>query len=393
MPQAGKKLQIGILLALTVPAGRDKMSGVLCRVNERSHTAVLFNSLSSEEVGKANRLIRTGVVDGVVGDFKPSTVRACTKRHVPYVGINPNGQVALPQAGVGIVQIDNAAIARCTAETLRKRGFTRFAYVGSERSNESFHSHIREQTFQTEVAAAGEFLGTFSCDRARESATDELVRMADWLAALHKPCAVMAYCDTYARRLYDAANLAHVNIPEQLGIISVDNDMTFCETLTPSLSSVLPDFKGGGYLAVRLLEQMIGGEVSAARPTLTYGVKAVFERGSTQDLRCGGRTVVRAQEFIARHAHERISVADVARGVGVSRCLLGIHFRRILGRTVLEELNGLRLTRVEQRLRETNHPISQIADASGFGSEDALQRAFLRKHGLTMREWRRTQNP
>jgi transcriptional regulator GlxA family with amidase domain len=50
-----------------------------------------------------------------------------------------------------------------------------------------------------------------------------------------------------------------------------------------------------------------------------------------------------------------------------------------------------RVAAAAQLLRRTRWTQDRIASRSGFGSVDALQRAFVRQHGLTPQAWRDAQ--
>lgn len=121
---------------------------------------------------------------------------------------------------------------------------------------------------------------------------------------------------------------------------------------------------------------------------MAYGVKSVIERASTQDVKGGGRIVAAACEVIRLHACEGIGVADVAERLNVSRRLLEIRFRDVLGKGVAEELRRVRLENVCRQLRGTRLSIREISAKSGFASPAHLNALFRSTYGMTMRDWR-----
>ena len=58
------------------------------------------------------------------------------------------------------------------------------------------------------------------------------------------------------------------------------------------------------------------------------------------------------------------------------------------GRTPARFVEQIRVAAAAQLLRQTQWPQDRIASLSGFGSVDALQRAFARQHGLTPQAYR-----
>ena len=172
--------------------------------------------------------------------------------------------------------------------------------------------------------------------------------------------------------------------------MGVDNDEMICENTSPTLTSIQPDFKGGGYLAAQLLDEMLTNGLPKKTVMRTYGIKTLVERASTQDLKGGGRLVTQAMEFIRLNFSQRIDVADVAEALKVSRRTLEKRFTEVRGEGVADALRRTRLDCVRNLLRETEKPVDEIAYECGFISAKHLMTLFKRTHGMTMGEWRRT---
>ena len=196
--------------------------------------------------------------------------------------------------------------------------------------------------------------------------------------------------DRHGRRLLDACRLAGVKCPEQVSVVSVDNDIFLCETATPPLSSVQPDNEGAGYRAAEVLcEAIVSGHVPKSPLFFSYGVKEFVERASSQDYKGAARLVAAARSFIAAHACEGIRVPDVAKALNVSVRLLQLRFSEVGGPGVREELERARFKRVRELLRNPCVTIGEIASVCGFVSETNLRDRFHRLHGCTMREYRK----
>jgi LacI family transcriptional regulator len=203
----------------------------------------------------------------------------------------------------------------------------------------------------------------------------------------------MAYNDGCAQVVMDACHMAHLKVPDQIQIVGVDNEKEICENTIPTLTSVLPDFEGGGYLAAKMLGEMLDGRRKPRSKVLNYyGVKKVVVRASTQDLKGGGRLVTLAREFIRLHAGEKISVKDIAAELKVSRRTLENRFREILNCGVADVLRDERLEHVASLLRETDRTATDISYDSGFSSPTYLAGLFKRTYGMTMGEWRSGQH-
>ena len=131
------------------------------------------------------------------------------------------------------------------------------------------------------------------------------------------------------------------------------------------------------------------GRVQRRPRRISYGVKALFERESTQDTHGANRLVDAARGIIRKRSHEGIRVADLARELHVSGRLLELHFKSVLGHSVRDELLAHRLEELKRRLRETREPIDAIAAQCGWRSPIALKILFKKRFGMPMREWRR----
>lgn len=291
------------------------------------------------------------------------------------------------------ISLDNQSIADAAASLLIQRGIVNFAYVDElERAEEAERSKARGDAFMRFLKqhnfVCSRYSHAFSCDG---NWSDELNQLAEWLTNLPKPCGIMAYADICAKRIYDACHIARLRIPDQIRIVGVDNDASLCENLSPSLTSVEPDFEGCGYLAGQLLFERLKNAAHANPARMMYGVKSVIERASTQDVKGSGRIVAAACEIIRLHASEGIGVAYVAERLNVSRRLLEIRFHEVLGKGVADELRRIRLENVRRQLRNTHLSIREISAKSGFASSAHLNALFRNTYGMTMHDWRKSE--
>ncbi len=285
--------------------------------------------------------------------------------------------------------IDDRALAREVADRFRRRGFPHFAFVGFHKPTPWNYAEKRQRHFADCLREHGLDCEVF--DKLEPSNWDEMeTQLCDWLRNLPKPCAIMVCNDRHGRRLLDACRLAGVKCPEQVSVVSVDNDIFLCETATPPLSSVQPDNEGAGYHAAEVLcEAIVSGHVPQSPLFFSYGVKEFVERASSQDYKGAARLVAAARGYIAAHACEGVRVPDVANALNVSVRLLQLRFSEVGGPGVREELERVRFERVREMLKNPRIPIGGIASACGFASETNLRNRFHRLHGCTMREYRK----
>ena len=375
-----------------IKAGRSRFSGIMRYAAERRNWIVRIIDPLREGANYyplSNELANDEPIDGAIGHF--DTIKHYLGNRVSDIPVvileNSYRKECAPSPTVKILA-DADAIGRAAADLFVKRGLKHLAFVSdmSQVVSESQHHAERLEGFRKAALAADATCDVFY--NATDAQTDNISQLADWLANLPLPCGVMAYNDSRAQTVIDACRMAHLTIPDQIQVVGVDNEVEICENTFPTLTSLLPDFEGSGYLAAQLLDRILAKGRPSNDTVYTYGVKSVVERASTQDLRGGGRLVTQACEFMRLHAGEKISVDDVAKTLHVSRRVLELRFREIRGEGVAEFLRQRRLERVCQLLSETHRSISDISYDSGFDSPTHLKALFKKTYGKTMGEWR-----
>jgi LacI family transcriptional regulator len=101
--------------------------------------------------------------------------------------------------------------------------------------------------------------------------------------------------------------------------------------------------------------------------------------------------IIRAVQFIREHACRPITAAEVFDQLCVSRTSLEPRFRSVLGRTIHQEILKVRIDRAKTLLAETDLPIKQIAQKTGFNTVQYLTKAFRRSTEDTPAAFRRGQ--
>ena len=100
--------------------------------------------------------------------------------------------------------------------------------------------------------------------------------------------------------------------------------------------------------------------------------------------------VTAALELIRRRACEGISSADVIVAFKCSRRMAEIRFHKIVGHSILDEIQSVRLEKAKEMLSHSTHTISAIANFCGFNAANALWKFFRQETGLSPSEWRRS---
>ena len=282
---------------------------------------------------------------------------------------------------------DNAAAGALAARHLIHHDLRHFAYVDA--LYEPTWSVRRGEAFAEEIAKAGLPAPLVFSARLNNTLAEETGDLKRWLRTLPKPCGIFAVNDLRASHVLAVCRLAGIAVPEQVQVIGVDNEEYLCETASPPLTSIEPDFEGGGYAAMQMVVAMLAGRTVPPGPA-SYGIRGVVERRSTRDDRGTARIVNLALDFIRLHATTGGTAAGAAKAAGCSASLLQRYFRKTLGRTVVQEIQRVRLEKACRLLRCTETPIGEIAALCGYEDESYLKTLFRRTYGTTMRQWRKS---
>ena len=84
------------------------------------------------------------------------------------------------------------------------------------------------------------------------------------------------------------------------------------------------------------------------------------------------------------------TVSDLARRIGLSRTRLAHRFRHFLGESPMAYLAQWRLKLGAEILQSTEDSVAEVAEAVGYGSEAAFNRAFKREFDCPPAQFRRT---
>jgi AraC family transcriptional activator of mtrCDE len=87
------------------------------------------------------------------------------------------------------------------------------------------------------------------------------------------------------------------------------------------------------------------------------------------------------------------SLPELARLSNMSRATLARQFKEKLGRSASDLLTDIRMTLAANELRNSSLSTGAVAEAAGYQSEAAFQRAFKSHMGVTPAQWRKAQEP
>jgi LacI family transcriptional regulator len=353
-------------------AGRNRLHGVAQFVRQQSWRMMLVRQRGKAAAQEVARLQPDGII-AYIAD--PWLLQVSRKLHVPLV------DTALTELPVPMtVSLDNKAVGRLAAEHLEQLGLKSFGYCGVDgrRASEQRRACFAAALGRTPLAAFAEPIAE------GESALGPLLA---WLKQLPKPVGLLVFDDKLGERVLTACRWAELAVPHQVAVLGIGDDELMCELSWPTLSSIRLPTPRLGFEAAKLLAQALQGG-ALKTPHRKLQPTGVVARGSTDMVAVDDALVKAAVQFIRTHAGGLIGVEQIAQALDVSRRTLDRRFAELLGRSVHEELDRVRMQTARRLLTDNSRPIADLARACGYSTAASFSRAFHHHSGSWPSEYR-----
>ena len=389
-----KQKRVAIALDLAKPDGRRKLAGLMrYRALRQVDWDLRIKRGPDEFLEEDVEALPLWDIDGIIysiparGEDAVRAREALFRLRIPLVVIDPDehGPTWSRRPATAVVGMDARAVAEAAASHFLSRGvFHSFGYVAS-RIQPGWGPSCGQE-FTAALAAKGQ-----RCARYEPFVTnrDDFQKLRDWLRAQPKPLALLVPSDTRACTVYSACQAEGLSIPEEVSVLSVDDDELLCQNISPTLSSIRPDHEKAGYMAGGLLTMLMRNAAVKRPHSLVYPIHSLSNRASTRPTVLGGDLVQNALAFIRANACKGISPENVVRYLNVSRSLAELRFRELQGETIRHAIETARLDAVRQMLASTDRTIKEIAADCSYADEFYMMRVFKRRFGMTLGEYRR----
>ena len=96
----------------------------------------------------------------------------------------------------------------------------------------------------------------------------------------------------------------------------------------------------------------------------------------------------RAMDYIQEHYSEQVTLNEVADNVYVSTCYISRLFKKELGINFVDYLNGIRMEKARELLRDPRYKTYEVAERVGIPDAHYFSRLFKKVVGLTPTEYR-----
>jgi len=294
-----------------------------------------------------------------------------------------NSRNLVPDA-INIIADDNM-IGKMGAQYFIDKGYKNFAFYGTD---QIFWSKIRKTSFKKAVTSMNLGFHEFEAMLDNEWQTNP-VRLGEWMRTLPQPMAIMACSDDFGTHLIEAAKTAEIHIPEDIAILGVDNDTFICDLYDPPMSSIDQESETVGFEVAKAIWLLLREGKLESEYVVGSNYRIVTRR-STDIFAMKDNEILKALHFIKENAgNKQITVDDVVGATTLSRRILEMRFRKILNRTVLQEITRVKIDIICQKLIKTKMPVSEIAYSMGFMWVTSFSSYFKKEKKMTPMEFRR----
>jgi LacI family transcriptional regulator len=374
---------VALLVETSLASGRDILCGIAKYARNHGPWALYHEPRSLGE-GLPNWL-RNWEGDGIIARIQdPALAEAVQATGLPVIDVLG----VVPGTGLPLVHVDDRLIAALAAGHLLERGFHHFGFLGIQAEN---WSEQRLKGFRLALPGAPPRIPSFEVPRHLMDCTpweSQLEALTHWVMQLPKPIGIMVASDQLAHHLLEACRRASILVPNDVAVVSVDNDETLCEVCNPALSSIEAGHRLVGYKAAELLDCLMRGGVAPIRP-IRIEPHGVIVRASSDVLAVTDQQVATALRIIRDLACTGLSAAALIARIPTSRSVLQRRFKSETGRSIQQEIIQVRLDHARRLLADTDLPLVEVAEQSGFKHREYLGAIFKAHLGKSPAEYRR----
>jgi LacI family transcriptional regulator len=374
------------VLDISIPSNCHIVQGVAAYMHEVGNWRLRVAESPLESIPDP----RSWKCDGLIASFyNQSVASAILALGVPIVDTGGGKGWYDPESGIPYLGTDNRAIAQMAARHLIEQGYRHFGFCGYRRTKRTDWSAERAEAFRETVGEAGYRCHTFLASTSHGGRwSNRRTGLPAWLAARPRPLAVMACNDGCAQRVLDACRVAGLKVPDDVGLVGVDNNEMMCRLADPPLTSIEQGYRTLGYEAARTLDLLMRGRKPPAMGRVIPPERLIARR-STDVFLFDDTDLCAALEFVRRHACDPIRVADVLTAVQLSRSTLERKFHAALGRSIHAEIRRVQIAHACELLARPELMVKQVARRSGFRTVQYLSAVFREATGQKPSDYRR----
>lgn len=378
-PRPRPPFRVQLMIDPTLVYFREATLGVRQYGFETGRLEIIDRWLAHERFNLAE-LVRRDRVQGIVAAVHwPGLEAKLARLAIPVVNVSNT----MPLPRLAVVTQDDHAVGRLAHEHLALSGCRQFAFWGQSRT---LYSMERLEGFRAGMAATG---GTLDVIHTQPRyGPQEYHRILRWLAGMKRPLGVFAVLDAFAVLVLRAARELGWRVPEDIAVLGAGDDDFLVSYEQIPLSSVKLPARRIGYEAGAEIDRLIAG-ASADDKRVRLAPPGLTARQSTDTIFVRDEAVVKALRYIRTHATSSPYIGDIARAAGIARTTLQQRFRAVVGRTLLDEIQRVRIEHAKQFLRIGDLSLEAISERCGFANSQRFSLLFRQHTGLPPGRFRR----
>ena len=363
---------------------RQILEGVLAYGHE--HGPWLFHFETGDRYDQGLSKARSWGCGGIIALVRERAQMAeLLRTKIPAVFFNPprapGRKLERPPKWATFVDRVQEDVGKSAAEYFLDRGFRHFAFVGTphpadwcERRKRGLTERLARENVECAVfpgAPEGE----------RNDLGGEAEHLAQWLKSLRPHTSLYASWDRRALQVLGLCIDLGISVPGTLAVLGTDNDEVLCESSSPSLSSIALDGRNAGTLAARLLDMHMRGR--KAEPLVNLAFPRIVTRQSTDETLVPDAFIAKALDIVRGDISAKHTVDSLAKALHVSRRTLELKANVVLGTTLRNEINRMRLNEAVRLISNSDLPLSAVAEKCGFCCSSHLSTRFKAAFGYS----------
>lgn len=372
--------RVQLMIDHTLTYFRDVTLGVRQYGFETGRLDIIDRWLEHERLDLPALVARDGVQGIVAAAHRPEQEAKLAALPIPV--INVSNTMPLPR--LPVVTQDDHAVGRIAAAHLCEAHCRQFAFWGQHRA---LYSMERLAGFQETVAGVGGRVEVMHM--VYRYGRVEYNRILRWLRRQTFPLGVFAVLDDFALMVLRAARELGLRVPDDVAVLGAGDDDFLVGLERVPLSSVKLPARKIGYEAGAAIDRLIARQTPVPRHIRLDPV-GINARQSTDTIFARDEVVVKALRYIRANAARSPYIADIAKAAGVARTTLQMRFQAVVGHTMLDEIQRVRIQLAKDLLRTSDLSLELIAERCGFGNSQRFSVLFRQLTGLPPSRYRRT---
>lgn len=327
--------------------------------------------------------------DGIIIDSSnEEEIRKLRKNDsIPVVSIQP-----LSGPRTGRVSSDPEKIAEYGLDYLQERALKNFLVIARKRweTDPAFHFY--------QLAKKRGFQATYHLWAPNEGPliaydfNEAIQSIKKIISKMPKPAAVFTGGLQAANLVYRACSELNTKIPDDLAILTNDDNPYICDIFVPGLTGISGGASHVGLNLAKMLDQMMEDPTCNPKPILITPEK-IQTRQSTNILAIPHPTTAAAVDFIQKNYFKMIGVTQIASHAGTTQRELQKNFQFYMGKLPNIFLREIRMKHAKTLLEESEYTLEEISSKVGYSSSMTFLTSFKRIYGCTPGDYRNQYKP